>query len=140
MAALTCVPWVYGLISQETTAIDAIFYGGPLPDGNYYITPVMRDTKPGRKIMGVIFHYRGDVDVLDIKGLQKSEPHDYVKGQNVFIITPDDQFRSEVQKGYVGTNYFLFDVPDTMTKESFVTIRQAERDGAKIISKNSKTP
>ena len=88
----------------------------------------------------MIFHYKGDVDVLDIKGLQKSEPHDYVKGQNFFIITPDEQFRSEVQKGYVGTNYFLFDVPDTMTKDSFVTIRLAERDGAKIISKNSKTP
>jgi hypothetical protein len=139
LASLTWVPWVYGLVVQEATPLVAINYG-VLPDGNYFIRPVMKDTKPGKKLIGLVFHWKGEVDILDTKGLQKSEPYDYTKGEKFLLITPDEQFRADVQRGDAGTNYWVLEVPDNIDKTQFSTIRQAQKLGAKIVSQNSKTP
>jgi hypothetical protein len=135
MAVLTWMPWIFSSYPQTMH----VQYGN-LPDGRLYISMEVPEDKPGRKIIGVAFHYRGNVDVNDAGGLQKSKPYDYRKGTQFLSIEPDQIFSDEVRRGLSGTNFAAFNVPEGITEDQFSTLRQAYKLGAKLIFSASKNP
>jgi hypothetical protein len=143
LAALTWVPWIYGLAyparAPATEEVSDYNYGN-LPDGDQFILATLKTTKPDKKVIGMVLHYNGLVDIKDAKGLQKSAPYDYTEGQKIILIDPDETFRREVQLGARGTNYFIIEVPKNVSSDQFNTLRQAENLGGTIIFQKAKTP
>jgi len=141
LAALTWVPWVYGLVyPQPLESAVGDFTYGRLPDGDMYVLAVLKNDKPDKKLIAVAFHYKGFVDENDAKDLQKSETYDYTKGQKILLIDPDEKFRNEVKAGLMGTNYRLLEIPNTVTKDQFSTLRQAAGVGGRVIWRMAITP
>lgn len=141
LAALTWVPWVYGLSPFsiiEYPAVETAHFGD-LSDGDLYVLPTLKETKSDKKIIAAVLLYPGVVDIMDTQGLQKSEAYDFTKGQKICLISPDQSFRNARRNGVRNENFFLLEVPAAVTKDQFSTLRQAIGLGAKIIYQGSKT-
>jgi hypothetical protein len=143
LAALTWVPWIYGLVSPP--ADDAYYVGeqvqwGGLPDGEQYVSVILKETKPDRKVILVALHYSGIGDIKDAVGLQKSKPYDYTKGLQTFIVDPDQGFRNAASAVKLRVSFILLDIPNTITPDQFSTIRQAVALGGKIILTRATVP
>jgi hypothetical protein len=133
LAALAWVPSIFSLFaSHPVEPITDIYKWGVFPNGDLYFTTYFTENKPDRKIMLVAFHATGLVDFKDEKNLQKSELYDYTSGLNTLLIDPDENFRSEAKTGIV-PSFILLDIPNTLNKDAFSTIRQAIAMGAKQI-------
>ena len=136
LVVMAWTPWIYGLVYPATddSAFAAEDYKwGALPDGEPYVSVILKDNKPERKIILVALHYHGFGDIKDQPGIQKSLPYDYVRGLNTFILDPDQSFRSETAAGQQAVSMMLLDVPNSVGRDQFSTIRQGIAVGAKII-------
>lgn len=132
---LTWVPFGYGLIYppyDEAAFADEIKWGGLL-DGAQYMSVILKQTKQNHKIILVVLHYSGLGDIKDQTNIEKSEPYDYIKGLNTFIVDPNENFRREVAAGKRAVSFLLLDVPAVVPPAQFSTIRQAIALGGSIV-------
>jgi len=133
LAAVTWIPWIYGLINTPSSGAE---YGysswGVLPDGELYYSTIFNESKPDRKLILVSFHRSALVDIKDQTSLQRSEPYDYTTGLKTLVIDPDQKFRNEAAFG-ASPSFVLLDMPNTVNKSQFSTIRQAVAIGGKIL-------
>jgi hypothetical protein len=85
------------------------------------------------KLIGIAVHSYGNIDVEDVSNLQKSSSY-YIKPElQTLLITTDQQFLGELNKGDHLTIYFLVLIPESISSFTFTTLHQARSGGAKIL-------
>jgi hypothetical protein len=116
-------------------AIGVTGWGGFTPSlGTMPIFVVVNETNPDIKLMGIAYHYVGDIDVMDVSELQKSALYDARRGAEVILIKASNTFIAEMASGlHFRTNYVLLAVPAKLGNPQFSTLRQAFALGIKTI-------
>jgi len=105
------------------------------------VTVVSNTDDANNHLMAIAYHYAGDVDVADVKDLQKSALFDIRKGPQTLIIRANDDFLSEVTSGrHRLTNYSLLLVPRSIEKDSITTLRNLATVGGKVLWSGSGPP
>lgn len=141
LVLLTWVPFVYGLVRpSDISEFEDQYAWGTLTNGKSYFTVGLKSTKPDRKLILVALHYHGLGDIKDQPGIQKSLPYDYTAGLLTLIVDPDQRFRSETAAGEKGVTLLLLEVPSTVGRDQFSTVRQAISVGGKLVATRAVTP
>jgi hypothetical protein len=136
LVLLTWVPWLWTtFVSPKFQPYVTIVSWGALnlPAGQLQITAAVTATKENEKLEAIAFHYKGDVDVMDAKDLQKSAMYDVRAGIQILVIHIDDKFTGEILSGMRNTSYILLIVPSSLRPEDFSTLREAFARGAILV-------
>jgi hypothetical protein len=109
--------------------------GVGLPEGRaLFLTAVAAEDDPTHRMMAIAYHYVADMDVFDLRDLQKSALFDIRKGPQTIIIKPDAKFIDEANSGkHYAANYSLVIMPRSVERDDVTTLRRLRELGGKVV-------
>lgn len=110
--------------------------GRDLPEGRaLFLSVVALQDDPAHRMMAVAYHYVADMDVLDLRDLQKSALFDIRKGPQVMIVRPDAKFLDEANSGkHYAANNALVIVPRSVERDDITSLRRLAELGGRVVS------
>jgi hypothetical protein len=99
-----------------------------------FITAISTQDDPTHRMMAIAYHYAADIDVGDLKDLQKSALFDIRKGVQQMLIKLDDKFVNEANSGkHFAANYSLLIIPRQAERDEVTTLRRLAELGGKVV-------